>query len=328
MREFWPDIMERWLSWESWDHEKVSMLESMIYEECALPEERMRIKEHDLQLLMEEIQKREADAKRYGDGEEDVLLSVFGACLRKRNRRSRIRRKRDEIRLEEVYDLLRQGLSWEMICRKMNISLEQAFDAVSDIFSCYDDAEIQTGERSVDRKQGVINMQTAVTLWYGTWRVLRQDTTGAVRYRFYYRDRLVGTATAMVCPGFPVVLQQGGMILNSSFDPEQTIFPGVSREIVDADNCSESVARLTWQGSGEHTLTVNWGAEPQTVRILTKDEEHQFWVEDRQIALIRKLPQRQSISDWEVGWCLRPMEELPDEMAMLLMSFPMLRFAM
>ena len=119
MREFWPDIMDRWLSWESRDHKKVSMLESMIYEECALPEERMRIKEHDLRLLMEEIQKREADAKRYGDGEEDVLLSVFGACLRKRNRR-----KPDEIRLEEVYDLLRQGLSWEMICRKMNISLD------------------------------------------------------------------------------------------------------------------------------------------------------------------------------------------------------------
>ena len=163
--------------------------------------------------------------------------------------------------------------------------------------------------------------------WQGTFRVLRQDITGAVRYRFYHRDRLIGTAEAMVYPGFPVVLQQGGRILNSSFDPEQTIFPGVSREIVDADNCSEPAAWLTWQGSGEHTLTVNWGAEPQTVRILTKDEEHQFWLEDRQIAVICKLPQRQTISDWELRWCMQIMEEMPDEMAMLLMSFPVLRFA-
>lgn len=160
------------------------------------------------------------------------------------------------------------------------------------------------------------------------WQVLRQDTTGAVRYRFFHRDRLIGTAEAMVYPGFPVVLQQNGMILNSSFDPESTLFPGLTRVIADADRGCEPAAELTWQGSGEYRLTIHWDTETKIVQIRSHGEEHQFWVEDRQIAAICPLREQRNDADWEPRWCLQSAEDLPDDLAMLLMSFPVLRFAM
>lgn len=315
MQTIWQDIMDRWLNTEKWSELKVSPLESVIYEECSSAEDKQRLQDHRLRLMLADIQKREAEAAEYGDGEQDTVLSVFAASLRK---------KQDSA--ARVYSLLRQGLSREQIRQQLAPQegyLEQAEDRLLQLY-------VRANMRSGNTAPGTLHspgFQTWQQLQRSGYRVLRQDTTGAVHYRFCHHRHLLGTGTAMVLPGFPVTLQGGGLFLCSSMDPDQTVVPGMSREILDADNATESVARLTWLGKDRYHLTMNWATGTQTVRIHFREGEYNFWLEDRLIARISPLPQPQKLPDWDLGWCMRPYEQIPDATALLLLSFPLLRFA-
>ena len=63
-------------------------------------------------------------------------------------------------------------------------------------------------------------------------RLLQRENTGITQYQFYRGQRLLGTGSAWITQDFPLVLRCGGLLLNSTFDPDRTIVSGISRERV------------------------------------------------------------------------------------------------
>lgn len=166
---------------------------------------------------------------------------------------------------------------------------------------------------------------TLNTLISGTFRVFRKELTGVTQYRFYHQDRLLGTGSAGIGRGFPLVLRCTGLFLNSSMDPDQTIVPGCSRKIIDADNAAAIVARLTYLKDGLHKLQLNWDDSPMTIQIQTQERTHLCYVQGKLIAAIMPLAQVQYMDEWVLSYCLKAEIPLTDETALLLMSFPLLQ---
>ena len=160
------------------------------------------------------------------------------------------------------------------------------------------------------------------------YRLLRRENTGITQYRFYRGERLLGTGSAWITRDFPLVLRCAGLIMNSTFDPDKTIIPGISREIVDADNATAVVARLTYLGISRYELVMNWDTGAVAVQIRSSEQGHRFFQGDREIAHMTRMTGLRHGSDWEEIFCLQTETELDDETVMLMMSYPLLRFGM
>lgn len=161
---------------------------------------------------------------------------------------------------------------------------------------------------------------TGARLLAGEYRVFCRSDTGLVQYWFYQKDRSLGTAAAQLLPDFPLVLQSNGLIFNSSFDPAQTIFSGVSRTVVDADNSCDVAARLTWLGKGHHEMQLNWATGTETIQIRSDNDLHRFYAEGVLIAEIMPLPEKQSILGWDLSICMKAYREISDMTALLILS--------
>ena len=170
--------------------------------------------------------------------------------------------------------------------------------------------------------------RTRDALLMGDYWVLRREYTGVTQYRFCHRGQRFGTGAAHIMPGFPTVLHCGGLVLNSKFDPGRTVVPGVSREIVDADNATAVAARLTWLGDSRYELVMNWDMGTVVLEIRSAGDMHEFYRDGKRIATVCELPDPRHLPDWEVNFCMRTWEALSNETAMLLMSFPLLRFTL
>ena len=344
MKEFYKQMVRRWLSVEKWEDWETSPLETVVWQEGRGAEDARQVHDHIFRLMLKEIARMETEAEEYGGGEQDWMVSSFHRLLKdareyvwnpdensvwslppeELSRRNRALKYRQAAM---VYPLRKQGMSPAQTAAELGISEEAVREAEKKLIRL-----LRRTDRLMDYHPRFSQMnpriQTLITLEKGTYRVFRRKTETGVQYRFYCRDRLLGTASAGSGADFPLVLQCGALMFNSSFDPDSTIFPGVSRTVVDADDPTADAARLTWWERDCYELRLNWEPEAVTVWIECWGENHRFYRNDRMIGEILPLQQPQHMGEWEISFCMKLCEPLSDETALLLMSFPMLRFGL
>lgn len=144
--------------------------------------------------------------------------------------------------------------------------------------------------------------------------VLEECMTGITEYGYFCEGRPVGAALVHCVPGFPVRLQGEGLNLRSEFD--KTIFPGVIREIQD-EVTGQIYAQVSYYGAAMHTLTLpGW-----SLMVHADPDGYRFHREGKLIAKLRKTDdpaQKLILTVWET---------IPDHVALLMMSFPLLRIS-
>lgn len=335
MKAFYNDILRRREAGST-----LSPLERVVLLEGASGADLQQIHQQELQNVLKQIAQREKEARAYGAGQQDWVLAALNAALadaleygRSMDRAAMNALSPQEISLRlraqknrpaaEIYPLLRQGLTAPEIAAKLEIPLEAVHRAERRLVRLYRRIVSRSEETPSEDPGGEVFHQ----LMQGPYRIFRRWDTGVVHYRFYHRDRLLGTGSAQVLPDFPLVLRCNGLHFCSSIDPKTTIFPGVYRKITDADDPGLTAARLTWLDSCRHELRLNWDTGPVTIQIHSREDIHRFYMEDRLIGEILPLPRKQQMLDWELFSCMRLYEALPDETAVLLMSYPLLRLA-
>lgn len=261
---------------------------------------------YDFRLMLRDIDCREKAAEKWGAGQKDVVVSLFLHRLENpRLPRCRLAR--------EVYRLRREGLSSQETASALGISEADVRKAERYLLSLYGRSCRQAGTRR--------------PRFEGEYLLFRRDVTGATDYRMLSRDGVIGRAHYPVTSGFPpVTLHRNALVLNSHYPAEQTIAPGVSRIIIDADN-GEEYARLTYLGTDDHGLRLNWDTDKRMFHIhriaagayrVTLDGElyaHLFWSKGE--------PARHQ---WEQRYKLHVYQPVADDLIFLLLSFPFLRF--
>lgn len=164
-----------------------------------------------------------------------------------------------------------------------------------------------------------------------TYIVTRRCVTGVNEYRYYRGIEQIGKATAFLLPDYPVTLQCTGLMLRYVNDPEITRVSGISRPVFDAD-CGEEYARVYWDGTGRHRLYTPFGKFPVEYR----DGVYAFGRRDVCIAGIRTIrkgsplhPEWETVKEdqWEPRMAMVTTERLPDELALLMLAFPLLQLA-
>ena len=305
MQVFYQEILNKLLCASAWPEPQLTALEIIVYRECCTEEDRRRIRAHRMQLMLRDIDNRAAALR---------LSRRFCCLLRRRPQ------------LEAVLTLKQQGLSTEEAAEALHISCQTIINAEEQLLRLYRRTYRTPFMDTAPADIKIPHVQTLNALSGGTFRVFRHEATGVTRYRFYHQDRLLGTGAVTMGRDFPVVLQCNGLLLNSRLNPDQTIVPGCSRTIVDADNATAAVARLTYLKSGQHKLQLNWDTQPMTLQIDSEGDTHLCFMNHQLIAKILPLEEVQRMGDWELRYCMKPEGNLSDETAVLLMSFPMLRF--
>ena len=160
------------------------------------------------------------------------------------------------------------------------------------------------------------------------YRVLRSDETGAGRYRFYSGDRMIGSAHVLVQRNWPLVINCGALVFNSFYDMETTYYPGSIREIIDADDPANVVAKLIFRTVGQYELQVNFSTGLQRLQIHSAEDTHLFYRDDAPIARITPAGDVRQKGDWNVHCRMESLEELSDELALMMLCYPLLRFAL
>lgn len=336
MKEFYEQTVRRWLGVETWDAWEMSPLETVVWQECRRPEDARRVHDHAFDLMLKEIDRLEAEAGAYGGGEEDWMLASFHRVLQEAGEyeetgdrdlsceESLKRRHLSEYRqAAKVYPLRRKGYSPEETAAKLELSEETVSEAERKLLRLFRQKTASSGYHSPASLRED-RTRTLLALEKGSYRIFRRKTEKGVQYRFYCRDRLIGIGSAGLGADFPLVLSCGALVFNSSFDPDSTVFPGLSRTIVDADDPAAEAARLTWLEADKYALRLNREPELVTFRV----EDHRFFRDDRPMGEILPLGQTQHMGDWELDVCMDFSEPLSDETALMLMSFPLLRFAL
>lgn len=161
----------------------------------------------------------------------------------------------------------------------------------------------------------------------GRYAACRYSMTGAFGYEFYCEGKQIGSASSFPLPSPPVMLQCGQLELCSDFDLATTIVPGIARTIRTADGI-RTVATLTYQGTNEYRLTT----DGDDLRICAEPDGWLVYRKDARIAELRRTQGtgetvRTGAQEREKYFDLATEEALSPELAVLLLSFPMLQFA-
>ena len=142
--------------------------------------------------------------------------------------------------------------------------------------------------------------------------VLRECVTGMTEYGYFRDGQLIGAAAVASLPDFLVRLQCEGLNLRSEFD--KTVFPGVTREIVNEADGS-LYAQITGFGEGTHTLRTPEG----TFVVKTGPGVWHFLREGVQVAAMT----REGAPGSRLQMTVR--ESIPDALALMFMSFPLMQ---
>lgn len=142
--------------------------------------------------------------------------------------------------------------------------------------------------------------------------VLRECVTGMTEYGYFRDDKLIGAAAVATLPSFPVRLQCEELNLSSEFD--KTVFPGVTREIINEIDGSE-YAQITGFGDGTHMLRTPEG----TFVVKTGPGLWHFLRDGFQLASLT----REGGPGSQLRMTVR--EAIPDSLALLFMSFPLMQ---
>ena len=310
MREFYEDILNR-------NPARPTPLEKIVRWECALCEDLTELHEKRMEQILEDIQRRKAD------GEPDWVVTIFEGLM------ARALRYGDPCTPEELEACSTEERHLRQIAQE-NRPAAQAYELRKQGIPCEDKAAervmIRRYESLVGRMDGEVSaegdhVRTMKALTGSAW-MFHRDVTGMVQYRFYEQGRQLGSATNLILPDFPEIIQCNGLIFNSSFDPNTTMVPGMSRDIIDADDLALVAGRLTWEERGCHKLELFWEEAPLTIQIRKEQEGTKFYMQDRCVAETISLAEVQKMGEWDVATVVKFYEELSETTRVMLMSVP------
>ena len=144
-----------------------------------------------------------------------------------------------------------------------------------------------------------------------SYYVMEESMTGVTEYSYYHGKQLLGTANAMVLPSFPVRIQGSGVMLDTEFD--KTVFPGVTRELVAPDG--KPFGTVIWYGEGTHALNI----PGESLVVKNEPGIWRFLRDGRAIAVLKR--------GADSRLTLMPNDPVRDDLALLMMSFPLLQIA-
>jgi len=152
--------------------------------------------------------------------------------------------------------------------------------------------------------------------------------TGANEYRYYRGNEQIGEADAEVSPSFPVTISGAGLTLRCAQDPGRTIFRGCSN-MVTLNDGREEYARVVYLESGVHSLELSY----DRLRVTCKEGTYRFFRNGQPVAVMRRAtpdsaPQRFWDSRWEPQMVMMATEPLPEPLALLMLSFPLIQIGM
>ena len=153
----------------------------------------------------------------------------------------------------------------------------------------------------------------------------RIDITGWFGYKFYQNGSSICTVSSIVAPSVPVMIHSDGIAWESNF-VQSTIVPGLSRSINDARH-GKQIARIVYERPGEYEIDAS-------IKVRCTPGEYTFYKDSRVIATIKKVDDKSmyprlpdTIYDFEPYFEVTTNNEIPTQLLMVILAFPMLQFA-
>ena len=153
----------------------------------------------------------------------------------------------------------------------------------------------------------------------------RYSVTGIFGYDYYEGNNKICGISSIVMPNSSVSIYGNGNRWASDFE-DCTIYPGLLREVRDA-NTDCQIAKIVYKDTGEYEIN-------DTVYVYCGNDKYSFVRNEELIAKITRRNTEPQImpddltEDHEIYFQAELYSELEAELKMLLLSFPMLRFAL
>lgn len=148
--------------------------------------------------------------------------------------------------------------------------------------------------------------------------------TGVGGYEFYCDKRNICTVSSIVVPSPPVQINGYGMTWKSDFDEESTLVPGLTRYVHDSASHA-LVAGVVYRDCGEYEID-------KSVTVHCGDGAYSFFRNHEKIAQINPYKGGIPWMPMPTQFDYKPYFEvnfdagIDDEMKLLILSFPMLKF--
>lgn len=313
MKDFYENILSQ-------NAKEKTPLEKVILWECSQAEDFDRLHEIRIRQMLEDIRQRKVQAEAC-DG-CDWIVATFECMM------ERALKYGEPMAEEDMLALPPQELYLRRTAQR-NLPAAKTYECRKAGMACQDQqAERQLlclYERLIGRIDWVADQDAShvktMQLLLGTpYRVFQKKLTDGTQYRYYYKTRLLGTATTWKNPELPTKICCEDHEFTSSFDPQTTLVPGIFRDIASA----RFSARLVWNDLGYHELQICRDADPISLQIFRDGDIYRFYEGYQCIGETVSFPGRQQLSDWELGWAMVFSQALPEELQVLLMSFPIL----
>lgn len=159
-------------------------------------------------------------------------------------------------------------------------------------------------------------MNTSVKYGYS---IYRRCFTGANEYRYYHKEELIGSATALIKYHYPVIINGDERTFYCEHDLELTLLPGCRKTIFSGNR---EYAEVIYLGRGQHCLIIG----SNTIRIITDKNAVCFYQNNILIAtLCSAFAGSGGSGDWELRQTLFVLDEMCHDYLLLLLSFPLLQ---
>jgi hypothetical protein len=141
----------------------------------------------------------------------------------------------------------------------------------------------------------------------------------------------IGKAIAGVLPGFPVNMYCRDRLLRYYHDPKISPTPGVSLPILDGYR-DELYGRVCWDGTGKYRLVTPVGE----LQVEYQEGIYAFGLDNICIAALGPVQKGSPFDlsgkdlpdpDWKPWMAMMTSRELPEELEILILSFPLMRIA-
>ena len=160
-----------------------------------------------------------------------------------------------------------------------------------------------------------------------SYTMLRQCLTGVTQFRFCRGDTPIGSGSALVLPHYPLTLQLSETKLHCNRNPEITLFPGINLPITAGDP-PKNWGRVIWIRHGLHRLDTPMG----TFYVRQQGEAYRFLQEEQILGLLYPAQQGVRASqegiEWETRLTLATSEPISDDLALLMLAFPLLQLGL
>lgn len=161
------------------------------------------------------------------------------------------------------------------------------------------------------------------TVYFSTRRCI----TGSNEYRYFRGIEPLGEASALTMRSYPVSIRGARVTLHYTQDMNRTIFPGVHK-IVHCAHTGDAFASVIWMRTGTHMLYIN----SEKVDIQCQNGVYRFSRDGREIAVMapsrkKDAPGFPGDEHWEPQYVMMTAEPIPDQLALLMLAFPLLQIA-